>query len=102
VFAYSWTRTKRPGASLSRIGLRLQDFTPQKMLKCNVELSKRGIALIMIMARLRNSIKQMHPSHGLNSIKKALLTAIVPETCGMLLGLTNPNNSTGSSVNPIL
>jgi len=93
---------KRPGASLSRIGLRLQDFTPQKMLKCNVELSKRGIALIMIMARLRNSIKQMHPSHGLNSIKKALLTAIVPETCGMLLGLTNPNNSTGSSVNPIL
>jgi len=44
----------------------------------------------------------MHPSHGLNSIKKALLTAIVPETCGMLLGLTNPNNSTGSSVNPIL
>lgn len=58
VFAYSWTRTKRPGASLSRIGLLLQDFTPQKMLKCNVELSKRGIALMMIMARLLNSIKQ--------------------------------------------
>ena len=68
---------KRPGASMSSIGLRLQDFTPQKMLKCNVELSKRGIALIMIMARLPNSIKQMHRSHGLNSIKKALLTAIV-------------------------
>ena len=29
---------------MSSIGLRLQDFTPQKMLKCNVELSKRGIA----------------------------------------------------------
>ena len=26
--------SKRPGASLSRIGLWLQDFTAQKMLKC--------------------------------------------------------------------
>jgi len=73
-----------------------------KCLICLTFIDFPVLSYYLWFTKCRNSIKQMHPSHGLNSIKKALLTVIVPETCGMLLGLTNPNNSTGSSVNPIL